>query len=126
MEKGGVPTLKKCTIRDHTGDGIGMWVGGRAKATMGPGNVFARNAGGNIVHEKFAPAAPPGMAALWSGAKELRPSLHPHALTYTQAGNAVRRCDACQAWLSARSGAFQCMGCKFSACLACFDKWDQA
>ena len=132
VQKSGAPTLANCTIRDHSGEfkngggGCGMWVSEKGKATMGPGNVFARNATGNVVREKFAPAAPPSMAALWGGAKELRPAVHPHALTYAQAVNAGQKCDACRISLTPRSGAFQCAECKFSACIACFDTWDQA
>ena len=131
VEKKGVITVVGCSIRDHSGEsknggGCGVWLGGKAKATMGPGNVFARNATGNVVREKFAPAAPPSMAALWGGAKELRPAVHPHALTYAQAVNAGQKCDACRISLTPRSGAFQCAECKFSACIACFDTWDQA
>ena len=55
--QGGDPTLSSCTIRDHalgaalSGSGCGVWVGSntQGKATLEAGNVFARNAGGDVV-----------------------------------------------------------------------------
>ena len=122
---GGHPTLAACTIRDHTGGKAhGVWVTARSEATVGANCVFARNAGGDVVRAALAPDAPPGMAALRGKTQAPRPALHPHALTYAQAGNDAddRYCSVCEVSLTDRSGAFRCDFCDYDACIACFEK----
>ena len=49
------PVLTHNVIRDHAGvDGTGVWVAAsaRGRGDVGPGNVFARNAAGDVVREE--------------------------------------------------------------------------
>ena len=131
VQKGGDPTLRGCTIRDHRraawslrgGAGLFVCADSAGKATT-TGCVFARNAGGDVVRAALAPDAPPGMAALRGKTQAPRPALHPHALTYAQAGNDAddRYCSVCEVSLTDRSGAFRCDFCDYDACIACFEK----
>ena len=122
----GDPTLARCIIRDHTAAGaagVCVFKCAEGKAMVGADCVFANNRGGDVVRQKFAPPAPPEMAALIGKPQAPRPALHEHALTYAQ-DDAVdgRACDVCRAFLTKKSGAFQCAGCGFDVCASCFNK----
>ena len=117
--------LAACTLRDHAaGIACGVWVTACSRATVGADCVFARNAGGGVLRPGYAPDAPPEMSALCGKTQPLRPSLHQHVLTYTQANARGRSCDVCRSGLTERSGTYQCSdaACDFDSCVACFDK----
>ena len=71
VQKGGDPTLRGCTIRDHRraawslrgGAGLFVCADSAGKATT-TGCVFARNAGGDVVREDRAWAVVCGLAAV--------------------------------------------------------------
>ena len=72
----GNPTIIGCTIRDHVGAAAcGLFLAaevygyGVGNATVGAGNVFARNAGGDVVRQE-RPAFGDGAAAAGAGGRK--------------------------------------------------------